>query len=134
MLKDPVSLLIGLAIVAVFAIVIVILAKREGNSLKDILAKVPEDRKNQLKQSIFVPSDKKNLHFSDGLVADVVEKGDKVEIILLFYVERLDDYFFRKVKISQSECKKKNIIKLNFIKCYMKYDKEMEYYDFKSIA
>ena len=77
MLKDPVSLLIGLAIVAVFAVVIIILAKREGNSLKDILAKVPEDRKNQLKQSIFVPSDKKNLHFSDGLVADVVEhKGD----------------------------------------------------------
>ena len=40
MLKDPVSLLIGLAIVAVFAVVIIILAKREGNSLKDILAKV----------------------------------------------------------------------------------------------
>ena len=134
MLSDPVTILYCLPVVAIFAIVVFILAKKEGNSLKDILAKVPEDRKNQLKQCTFVESDKRNLHFSDGLVADVIENGDKVEVILLFYVERLDDYFFRKVKLSKTECTKKNIMKLNFIKCYMKYDKEMEYYDFKSIA
>lgn len=133
-MKDPMIYLVAIAVVAVFAVVVMLLAKKEGNSLQKILKNVSDEDKNRLKSCTFIPSDKRDLFFSEALVADVKDDGKKSEIILLFYVERLADYYFRKVKLKPMEAEKRNIRKGNFVKCYMKYDKEMAYYDFKKLA
>ena len=133
-MKDPMMYVVAIAVVAVFAVVVMLLAKKEGNSLQKILAKVSDENKARLKNCTFTPSDKNGLHFSEALVADVINDGKKSVVELLFYVERLDDFYFRKVTLKPAEAEKRNIRKGNFVKCYMKYDKEMAYYDFKKLA
>lgn len=127
------GLIIGVVVCIIFAIVIMNLSKKTKAKTDELLAQIPEEKKNELKNQTYTQADGKNMYTSNGLVVNVTEEGDKVKAILMFYSNEHGDFYTRNVKLDKSEAESKGIVANNFVPVLLKYDKEMHYYDFKKI-
>ena len=127
------GLIIGVIVCAIFAFVIMKLAKKESANLEEILKAIPAEYKEQLKNVAFDPAEGKNMFTSKALVADVKTENDKSKARLIFWAPEHAEFFDRNVKVTAEEISSKNISKLSFIPVLMKYDPEMHFHDFKKI-
>lgn len=127
------GLAIGVVVCAIFAVVIIKLSKKTKAKTDEILAQIPEEKKNELKNQTYTQADGKNMYTSNGLVVSVTEEGDKARVLLMFYATEHADFYTRNVKLDKSEVESKGIVANSFIPVLMKYDKDMHYYDFKKI-
>ena len=127
------GLAIGVVVCVIFAIVIINLSKKTKAKTDEILAQIPEEKKNELKNQTYTQADGKNIYTSNGLVVSVAEEGDKAKVMLMFYSDEHDEFYTRNVKLDKSEVESKGIAVNAFVPALMKYDKDMHYYDFKKI-
>ena len=123
----------GAVICIIFAIIAIKISKKTKAKTDEILAQIPEEKKNELKNQTFTKADGKDMYSSNALVVSVTEEGDKAKVLLMFYASEHADFYTRNVKLAKSEVESKGIVANSFIPVLMKYDKEMHYYDFKKI-
>ncbi|MCR5805354.1 MAG: hypothetical protein K6G47_13955 [Clostridia bacterium] len=127
------GLAIGVVVCAIFAVVIIKLSKKTKAKTDEILAQIPEEKKNELRNQTYTEADGKNMYTSNGLVVSVDEEGDKAKVMLMFYSSEHDEFYTRNIKLTKSEVESKGISANSFVPALMKYDKDMHYYDFKKI-
>jgi len=121
-------------ILAVFVAICFVIAKREKNSLDDILKKIPEENKSLLKAQPYQQQDSKGVKFNTlGLVADIKENGDKATLTLLFYNEPRDEFYSQTTKLKTTEVHEKGYKPLDMLPCEMKYDAEYHIHNFKKL-
>ena len=97
------GLAIGVVVCVIFAIVIINLSKKTKAKTDEILAQIPEEKKNELKNQTYTQADGKNMYTSNGLVVSVTEEGDKAKVLLMFYATEHADFYTRNVKLDKSE-------------------------------
>ena len=127
------GLIIGVIVCAIFAFVVLKLAKKESANLEEILKSIPDEHKDQLKNVTFEKTEGNNMFTSYALVADVKTENNKSKARLIFWAPEHAEFFDRNVKVTEEEISSKNIKKLSFIPVLMKYDPEMHFHDFKRI-
>ncbi|MCR5059975.1 MAG: hypothetical protein K6A80_02970 [Saccharofermentans sp.] len=128
------GLIIGVVVCGIIAFVAIKLSKKENASIDAILATLPEELKDTLRNQTFTETQGKDMFTSNALVTSVTEDGDKVKATLMFYMEEHDGYYTRNVKLTESEADSKGIKANRFVPVILKYDREMHYYDFKKLA
>lgn len=127
-------LIFALILCGVLAVVILVIAKKDNAKLEDLLEKVSDEQKEQLKAEEYQPMDSKGIKCATkGLVVAITEKGEKAHLEILFYNEPRDTFYNQQAKIRTSELKGKGYKLFDFIPCEMKYDKEMHIHMFKKI-
>ena len=127
------GLIIGIIVCAIFAFVVMKLAKKESANLEEILKDIPAEYKDQLKNVTFEKAEGNNMYTSYALVSDVKTENNKSKARLIFWAPEHAEFFDRNVKVTEAEISSKNIKKLSFIPVLMKYDPEMHFHDFKKI-
>lgn len=125
---------IAAVVIAVFVVICFIIAKKDRNSLDDILKKIPEENKELLKAQPYQQQDSKGVKFNTlGLVADIKENGDKATLTLLFYNEPRDEFYSQTTKLKTTEVHEKGYKPLDMLPCEMKYDAEYHVHNFKKL-
>ena len=127
------GLIIGIIVCAIFAFVVMKLAKKESANLEEILKDIPAEYKDQLKNVTFEKAEGNNMYTSYALVSDVKTENNKSKARLIFWAPEHAEFLDRNVKVTEEEISSKNIKKLSFIPVLMKYDPEMHFHDFKKI-
>lgn len=125
---------IVLAVVGVFAAVVFVIAKKGNAKLEELLATIPEEKKEALKVEVYQPLDGAGIKCATrGLVGAVDTKGESTTVRLIFYNEARDGFYDQTTKIRTSEFNGKGYKLYDMIPCQMKYDKEYHIHEFKKI-
>lgn len=129
-----IMILIVLAVVGVFAAVIFVIAKKGNAKLEELLATIPEEKKEELKAEPYQPLDGAGIKCATrGLIGAVDTKGESTMVRLIFYNEARDGFYDQSTKIRTSEFNGKGFKLYDLIPCQMKYDKEYHIHEFKKI-
>lgn len=128
------GLIIAVIAIAIFVVVAMKIAKKDGANLEAILANVPEETKQQIINGGFTETDKKDFYTTNAYIFQVNEDGDKVTAIALFYAPEHGEFYDRKIKMSKADAQAKGVQAGAFVPALMKYDKEMHYFDFKKLV
>ena len=128
------GLIIAVIAIAVFVVVAMKIAKKDGANLEAILANVPEETKQQIINAGFTETDKKDFYTTSAYIFKVNEDGDKVNEIALFYAPEHGEFYDRKIKMSKADAQAKGVQAGAFVPALMKYDKEMHYFDYKKLV
>ena len=128
------GLIIAVIAIAVFVVVAMKIAKKDGANLEAILANVPEETKQQIINGGFTETDKKDFYTTNAYIFQVNEDGDKVTAIALFYAPEHGEFYDRKIKMSKADAQAKGVQAGAFVPALMKYDKEMHYFDYKKLV
>ena len=125
---------IGVAVCAVFAVIILVIAKKDNANLEELLATIPEDKKEELKAENYQPLDGSGIKCATrGLIGAIETKGESSKIRLIFYNEARDAFYDQSTKIRTSELNGKGFKLFDMVPCQMKYDKEYHIHEFKKI-
>ncbi len=128
------GLIIAVIAIAIFVVVAMKIAKKDGANLEAILANVPEETKQQIINGGFTETDKKDFYTTNAYIFHVNEEGDKVTAIALFYAPEHGEFYDRKIKMSKADAQAKGVQAGAFVPALMKYDKEMHYFDYKKLV
>ncbi len=128
------GLIIAVIAIAVFVVVAMKIAKKDGANLEAILANVPEETKQRIINAGFTETDKKDFYTTSAYIFQVNEDGDKVTAIALFYAPEHGEFYDRKIKMSKADAQAKGVQAGAFVPALMKYDKEMHYFDYKKLV
>ena len=110
-------------------------AKRENANLEELMTKVSEEARHQIKAELFRPSKEgKNLYTTKGYVADIEDNGSKAKVFIIFHNTPRNEFYSQTAKISSSELSEKEIQSGTFVPCVMKLDEEYQIYGFKKLA
>ena len=123
------GLIVAVIAIAIFVVVAMKIAKRDGANLEAILSNVPEETKQQIINAGFTETDKKDFYTTNAYIFQVNEDGDKVTAIALFYAPEHGEFYDRKIKMSKADAQAKGVQAGAFVPALMKYDKEMHYFD-----
>ena len=125
---------VGVVICAIFAAVVFVIAKKDNAKLEDLLAAIPEDKKEALKAEQYQPLDGSGIKCATrGLLAAVETNGEKSKMRLVFYNQARDAFYDHTAKIRTSEMNGKGYKLYDMVPCEMKYDKEMYIHEFKKL-
>ncbi len=124
---------IGMAACGIFTIVAMKVSKKDGEKLKEILERLSEQEKNEIKNQTYTETDGKDMYITNAYVVSTVDEGDKVKAVIMFYSPEHQEFYTRNIKLSKSDATSKGITAGAFVPAKMKYDKEMHYYDFKKL-
>lgn len=125
---------IGAVVCAILVVVVLVVSKKENANLEELLATIPEDLKEALKNENFQPLDGAGIKCATrGLVGSVVTNGENTTVRLIFYNEARDGFYDQTTKIRTSEFNGKGYKLHDLIPCQMKYDKEYHIHEFKKI-
>ena len=97
------GLIIGVIVCAIFAFVVLKLAKKESANLEEILKSIPGEHKDQLKNVTFEKTEGNNMFTSYALVADVKTENNKSKARLIFWAPEHAEFFDRNVKVTEEE-------------------------------
>ena len=98
-----------------------------------MLETVNDEEKERLKKETFEKEEKGKLYVTNGLVADIKEKGEKATVYFMFYNGARDEFYNQPIGVKTSELSDKGITKGAFVPCLMKFDEDYESYELKRI-
>lgn len=126
---------IGFLIIGVLCAIIIPIAKKEQKKLEELILQLPKEKLDKLKEFKFERDELlgRNIFVGTGLVADIITNENRVEVIIMFFNEPRAEIYSQITKLTIDEYNKKNIKKLEYVKCAMKYDKDMYIYHLKNI-
>lgn len=125
---------IGIVVCAIFAVIVLVISKKDNANLEELLVTIPEDKKEALKAENYQPLDGNGIKCATrGLLASIETKGENSKLRLIFYNEARDAFYDQSAKIRTSELKGKGFQLYDMIPCQMKYDKEYHIHEFKKI-
>ncbi len=120
---------------AILFIVFYFFAKKENANLEELMTKVSEEAKYQIKKELYLPSKEgKNLYTTKGYVADITDNGSKAKAFIIFHNTPRNEFYSQTAKLSSEELKEKGIEAGKFVLCIMKLDEEYQIYGFKKLA
>ena len=120
---------------AILFIVFYFFAKKENANLEELMTKVSEEAKYQIKKELYLPSKEgKNLYTTKGYVADITDNGSKAKAFIIFHNTPINEFYSQTAKLSSEELKEKGIEAGKFVPCIMKLDEEYQIYGFKKLA
>ncbi|MBQ2101639.1 MAG: hypothetical protein II477_11320 [Lachnospiraceae bacterium] len=129
-----ICIVVALVVVGIFAVVCLVIAKRDNTKLEDLLASIPAEKQEQLKAEVYQPMDGLGIKCATrGLVGAVETNGDSTKVRLVFYNQARDAFYDQTTKIRTSEFNGKGYKLYDMIPCEMKYDKEYHIHEFKKI-
>lgn len=128
-------LIVALIVIVVFCAVVVPIAKKDKDKLEKLKAQLPKEKLDKLKNFKFENDESlgKNMYVGIGLVADITKNENNVKVILMFFNEPRAEIYSQTTKLTIEEYSKKNLNQLDYVKCVMKYDKDMFIYELKKI-
>ena len=125
---------IGAVICGIFAVVVFVISKKDNANLEELLATIPEDKKEALKAENYQPLDGAGIKCATrGLLGAIETKGESSKIRLVFYNEARDAFYDHTTSIRTSELKGKGFQLYDMVPCQMKYDKEYHIHEFKKV-
>ena len=118
--------LIGVVVVVIFIVVVFIVA---GKDSKEMVSKLTEEQRNIL-MSTEVNFVEKNAWVQKAMVAKMKDKGNKIDIRLLWFNEVLQNNEYNKitmadVAITKSEQEEHNLKEGDFVKFYFAPEKSI---------
>ena len=129
-----ICIVVALVVVGIFAVVCLVIAKRDNTKLEELLASIPAEKQEQLKAEVYQPMDGLGIKCATrGLVGAVETNGDSTKVRLVFYNQARDAFYDQTTKIRTSEFNGKGYKLYDMIPCEMKYDKEYHIHEFKKI-
>ena len=129
-----IMILIICAVLGVFVAVIFIVAKKGNANLEELLASIPEDRKEAVKAEPYQPMDGAGIKCATrGLLAAIDTRGESSKVRLVFYNEAREGFYDQTTTIRTSELNGKGYKLYDLVPCQMKYDKEYHIHEFKKI-
>ena len=129
-----ICIVVALVVVGIFAVVCLVIAKRDNTKLEDLLASIPAEKQEQLKAEVYQPMDGLGIKCATrGLVGAVETNGESTKVRLVFYNQARDAFYDQTTKIRTSEFNGKGYKLYDMIPCEMKYDKEYHIHEFKKI-
>lgn len=130
--------LIGLICGGIFcgliALLAVYLSNKENKEIDKALKSLSSEEIKKVKSQTFEKGKKKDLFSSNGMIANLEEKGNKVNAILLFYNEPHDQFYSYEVKFTKKQAKEMGIKNGKLIPALMTYDKSADAYLYKQLA
>ena len=131
---DITTIIIGLVPVAIIAVIVYFVAKKDTAKLDDLLAAMSEDEKQQLREQEYIKSNLgKKMYETKGYVAQIEDLGERSKVHILFYNEPRQDFYDQPTKVNNSDLEPKGIRYGAFVDCNMKYDEEYKIYQFKGL-
>lgn len=120
---------IGIGIVIIFIVVVFILAKKDNKERDEMVSKLTEEQKNIL-MSTDVNFIKKNEWVQKAMVAKLKDKGNKVELRLLWFNKVIQNNEYNKITIAdatitKSEQEEHNLKTGDFVKMYFAPEKSI---------
>lgn len=113
---------IGGAILGVFVAVVVVLAKKEGKKLEEMISHTTEEQRNKLALTeVNFVEGKNNEWIQDGMIAEMTTKGNKVALKILWHnkVMQNNDYdqiTFGDTSVSLADAEKHGLQVGSFVK------------------
>ena len=120
---------IGAIIVLAFIGVILVMAKKEGNNLENMLSNLTEEQKRTLEDNqIENFDDKKHTWVQRGMIAQVCEKNNKVALKVLWYNTIIQNATLNKcqyadISMKKSEFESHGLKNGDFVKIYINPEK-----------
>ena len=96
--------IIGL-VIAVFVVVVFIIARKDAKERDEMVSKLTEEQKEFLKNTE-VEFVEKNAWTQDAIVAKVVDKGAKTDLRLLWYNKTMENNEYETITIADASIKK----------------------------
>ena len=124
----------GLVVCGIITVVVMVVSKKDGAKVEDILATTPPEAVNALKNQPITQAEGKNMYIKSALVASAEDMGDKLKLTLLMHDPERDQLYTKGTKIDKADAANRGIGPGVLVPCLMKYDTEMHYYDFKKLA
>lgn len=127
--------LVALIVVGIFCAIVIPIAKKDSEKLENLKAQLPKEKLDKLKKFKFENDESlgKNMYVGIGLVADITKNEKNVKVTLMFFNEPRAEIYSQTTKLTIEEYSKKNLNQLDYVKCVMKYDKDMFIYELKKI-
>ena len=118
-----------IGIVIIFIVVVFILAKKDNKECDEMVSKLTEEQKNIL-MSTDVNFIKKNEWVQKAMVAKLKDKGNKVELRLLWFNKVIQNNEYTKITIAdatitKSEQEEHNLKTGDFVKMYFAPEKSI---------
>lgn len=113
---------IGGAILGIFVAVVVVLAKKEGKKLEEMISQTTEEQRNKLALTeVNFVEGKDNEWIQDGMIAEMTTKGNKVALKILWHnkVMRNNEYdqiTFGDTSVSLADAEKHGLQVGSFVK------------------
>jgi hypothetical protein len=117
------------AVVGAFIGVICYFAKKEGKKLDEMLATTTDEQKSRLTATeVSFVEGKNNEWYQEGMIADMVDKGNKYAVKILWYNKVLQNAEYEKItfgdtSLSKEDAEKNNIKVGDFVKVYIAPEK-----------
>ena len=127
--------LVALVVVGIFCAIVVPIAKKDKEKLESLKKQIPKEKLDKLKEFKFENDESlgKNMYIGTGLVADITKNEKNVKVTLMFFNGPRAEIYSQTTKLTIEEYNKKNLNQLDYVKCVMKYDKDMFVYELKQI-
>lgn len=120
---------IGLVIVGAFIGIIVYLAKKSDEKLQQMISMLTDEQKNKLALTeVKFVEGKNNEWVQEGMIAEMIEKGNKVEIKVLWHNRVIqnntyDQLSYGDTTLSKTEVDEHNLKNGDFVKVYIAPEK-----------
>lgn len=124
----------GLVVCGIITVVVMVVSKKDKAKVDEILATVPSETVNSLKNQPITKAEGKNMFIKSAYVASADDLGENLKLTLLMHDPERDQLYTKGSKISKADAAARGIQPGVFVPCLMKYDTEMHYYDFKKLA
>ena len=92
-------------IIAVFVVVVLVIAKKDAKERDEMVSKLTEEQKEFLK-STEVEFVEKNAWTQDAIVAKMVDKGSKMDLRLLWYNKTMENNEYETITIADTSITK----------------------------
>ena len=99
-------------VVAIAAVVVFVIARKDAQECQEMVSKLTEDQKNLL-MSTKVNFVEKNAWTQDAMVAKIVDKGNKFNIRLLWYNSVIENNEYNTITIADASISKEEQEKHN---------------------
>ena len=119
---------------AIMFVVFYFVSKRDNANSEELMKKVPEEARHQIKAERYRPTEGRNMYTTRGYVADISEDGSKAKVFIIFYNTPRGEFYNQTAKMSTEELQEKGIQSGTFVPCLMKLDEEYQIYGFKKLA
>lgn len=127
--------MVALIVVGIFCAIAIPIAKKSSEKLEQLKEKLPKEKLDNLKKIKFESDESlgKNMYVGIGLVADIIKNEKKVKLTIMFFNEPRADFYSQIIELTIDEYSKKNLNQSDYVKCVMKYNKDMFIYELKKI-
>lgn len=121
--------------VGIFCAIIIPIAKKDSERLEYYKQQVPKENICALKSFKYEEDESlgKKMYIGTGLVVDINKNEKNVKVTLMFYNNPRAEVYLQTIKLTLDEYNQKGFNKLDYIKCVMKYNKDMFVYELKKI-